>query len=98
MKTTILRTLRRVARRRRLLTEEAEREMHRGGIERRGGVGLGARRRDRVAEAVVNRRNQDANNMMHAFLAWNRPARKTSYPRRGSLPGLAASIPFIGPR
>jgi hypothetical protein len=27
-----------------------------------------------VGEAVVNRRNQDANNMLHTFLEWNRSA------------------------
>src|SRR5271157_6020441 len=63
--------------------------------ERRQRVGFDPRRRGRVGEPVVNRRNQDANNMMQAFLEENRSAGKISCPRRADpLPGLAASIPF----
>jgi hypothetical protein len=58
-------------------------------------VGFGLGRRDRAAEPVVDRRIQDANNMMQTFQEENRSARKTSGPRRADrLPGLAASIPF----
>ncbi len=46
----------------------------RGRTERRERLRLDPGRRDRVGGPVVNRRYQDADNMMQAFLAENRSA------------------------
>jgi hypothetical protein len=52
---------------------------------------LVCRRRARVAEAAVNRRTQDAKNMMHAFLKESDPHKlglalaRGFYPRAGCL-------------
>ena len=67
----------------------------RGRTERLERVGLDLRRRDRVAEPVVNDRTQDVNNMMQAFLERTDPQKKTSAPRLAvPPPGLAVSISF----
>ncbi len=59
----------------------------RGRTGRRHRVELGPRRPDRLGKPVVNRRSQDAKNMMQAFMEESRSAQNQRSPARGSTAG-----------